>query len=456
MFTTATNTRRRFLHQCGLGFGGLGFATLLSEQVAAKSTGAGPLAPRASHFPAKARHVIQIFCTGGPSHVDTWDPKPSLAKYEGKSVPALGGNPLPSPFKFTRRGASGIEVSELFPQLGEHIDKLAVLRAVHTDTPEHQNATLMMNTGSGRLPRPSVGSWSLYGLGTENQNLPGFVAIGSGGFGGGKSWNSAFLPSVYQGTQIRKVEKDVERMIRNIRNPAMDLAEQRTQFDLVQTLNRRHAELAAHEADLEARIETFELAFRMQTAAAEVFDLSRESSSVVELYGGTSLSNTLILARRLVEAGVRFVQVWHGTWDHHEDIAIQIRTRAAECDRPIAGLLTDLDARGLLDETLVVWGGEFGRTPGYDKGGRGEPGRDHHSECFSTWLAGGGVKGGVVHGQTDEFGARGVADRVHVHDLHATVLALLGFDHEKLTYRYNGRDFRLTDVFGNVVQQVIS
>jgi uncharacterized protein (DUF1501 family) len=244
-------------------------------------------------------------------------------------------------------------------------------------------------------------------------------------------------------------------MIRNIRNPAMDLAEQREQLDLVQSLNRRHLKLAAGEADLEARIASFELAFRMQTAAADTFDISREPATVVDLYGGSSLAKSLILARRLVEAGVRFVQVWHGSWDHHEDINKQLKIRAGECDQPIAGLLSDLAGRGLLDETLVLWGGEFGRTPGYDKGGRGEPGRDHHSECFSMWLAGGGVKGGTIHGATDEFGARGVADRVHIHDLHATLLALLGFDHEKLTYRFNGRDFRLTDVYGNVVRQII-
>jgi uncharacterized protein (DUF1501 family) len=282
------------------------------------------------------------------------------------------------------------------------------------------------------------------------------VAIGNGGFGGSKCWSSGFLPSIYQGTQIRKVENSVEKMIRNIRNPRFTEQEQRTQLDLIKSLNEQHAEQAAHETDLEARIASFELAFRMQTTASDVFDVSREPESVHKLYGKSQLGTTLLVARRMVQSGVRFVQVSHGSWDHHTQIKTSLKTRAGECDQPLAALLTDLQQSGRLEDTLVIWGGEFGRTPGYDRSGTGEPGRDHHNDCFSMWMAGGGVKGGLVHGQTDEFGAKGVADRVSIHDLHATLLHLLGFDHEQLTYRYNGRDFRLTDVYGKVVRQILA
>ena len=346
-------------------------------------------------------------------------------------------------------------MSELFPKLGTHVDKLAVLRAMHTDTPEHQSATLMMTTGSGRLPKPSLGSWVLYGLGTENQNLPGYISIGSGGFGRSKCWSSGFLPSLYQGTNLRRIDKRVERMIENIRNPVLDLDEQRAELDLVQSLNRHDLERSGYESELEARIQSFELAFRMQTAATDVFDVSRASEQTCQSYGNSQFGETLLVARRLSEAGVRFVQVFHGSWDHHSDINKNLKQIAADCDQPIAALLTDLERRDMLKDTLVIWGGEFGRTPGYDRRGRGEPGRDHHSDCFSMWMAGGGVKAGTVYGETDEFGARGIQGRVHVHDLHATILHLLGFDHEQLTYRYNGRDFRLTDVYGNVVSEVV-
>jgi hypothetical protein len=448
--------RRTFLRRFGLGLGGLAAATMLADPPSVRGEVASPLAARDSHFPGRAKRVIHIFGAGGPSHVDTWDPKPALAKWEGRTIPALGATPLPSPFKFEKRGESGIEVSELFPNLGAHVDKLALLRAVHTDTPEHASATLMMTTGSGRLPKPSLGSWVLYGLGSENQNLPGYVSIGSGGFGGGKCWSSGFLPSLYQGTNLRRIDKRLDRMIPNIENHTLDLAEQRAELDLVQAFNAHHLERAGHEADLEARIQAFELAFRMQTEASDVFDLSRESKAVRASYGETQFGDTLLVARRLSEAGVRFVQVFHGSWDHHSGIDRGLRQLAGDCDQPIAALLADLESRGLLEDTLVVWGGEFGRTPGYDKRGRGEPGRDHHADCFSTWLAGGGARGGFVHGETDEFGAKGIEGRVHVHDLHATLLHLLGFDHEQLTYRYNGRDFRLTDVYGNVVREVVA
>jgi hypothetical protein len=448
--------RRKFLRRFGMGIGGMGLAAMLAEAQQALGEVSSPLAERPSHFPGRAKRVIHIFCAGGPSHVDTWDPKPALAQWAGQTVPALGATPLPSPFKFVKRGESGTEVSELFPKVGAHVDKLAVLRAVHTDTPEHQNATLMMTTGSGRLPKPSLGSWVLYGLGTENQNLPGYISIGSGSFGGSKCWSSGFLPSSYQGTNLRRIDSRVERMIENIRNPTLNTQEQRQELDLVQSLNRQHLQRSGSESDLEAQIEAFELAFRMQTAASDVFDISKESASVQKSYGGSTFGNTLLVARRLAEAGVRFVQVFHGSWDHHSDIDQGLRQLAKESDQPIAALLADLERSGMLDETLVIWGGEFGRTPGYDKRGRGEPGRDHHHQCFSMWMSGGGVKPGIVYGETDEFGARGLDGRIHVHDLHATLLHLLGFDHERLTYRYNGRDFRLTDVYGNVVHDILA
>tara|TARA_R110002049_G_scaffold4601_5_gene32423 strand:+ start:604164 stop:605558 length:1395 start_codon:yes stop_codon:yes gene_type:complete len=448
--------RRQFLSRFGMGFGSVALAAMAADQRLANASESSPLAQQATHFAAKAKRVIHVFCNGGPSHVDTWDPKPALSKWEGKTIPALGATPLPSPFKFTRRGESGIEVSELFPKLSAHVDKLAVLRAVHTDSPEHKSATLMMTTGSARLPKPSLGSWVLYGLGTENQNLPGYISIGSGGFGGNKCWGSSFLPSMYQGTNLRKIASEVERMIENIRNPEFDLAQQRTELDLVQALNQHHFQRSNQEANLDAEIQSLELAFRMQSEATSAFDISGESQSVVKSYGNSEFGKTLLVARRLAESGVRFVQVFHGTWDHHVAINKNLKTISRECDQPLAALLADLQRLGMLEDTLVVWGGEFGRTPGYDKRGRGEPGRDHHSDCFSMWMAGGGVKPGLVYGETDEFGAAGLSGRVHVHDLHATVLHLLGFDHEKLTYRYNGRDFRLTDVYGNVVQDIIA
>jgi len=452
----AASSRRQFLSHFGMGVGMLGLATMLSERPSAAAATDGSSVTREPHFPPRAKRVIHIFCSGGPSHVDTWDPKPALEKYAGSEVPELGGSPLPSPFKFSKRGESGIEVSELFPKLGAHVDKLAVLRAMHTDTPEHKSATLMMTTGSGRLPKPSVGSWVLYGLGSENENLPGYISIGNGSFGGSKCWSAGFLPSVYQATNLQRIDKRVDRMIENIRNPILNLEEQRAELDVVQALNRQHLDRSHHETDLEARIQSFELAFRMQTAASEVFDVSREPKHVQESYGDSQFGTTLLVARRLAEAGVRFVQVFHGSWDHHTDINKEIKQLAGECDQPIAALLADLERTGMLEDTLVVWGGEFGRTPGYDKRGRGEPGRDHHNACFTTWLAGGGVNGGTVHGETDEFGSRGIDGRVHVHDLHATLLHLLGFDHERLTYRYNGRDFRLTDVYGQVVSGILA
>lgn len=453
-------TRRQFLNRFGMGFGAMSLASLLGEAgapsaLAALSSGSSPLAPKSPQFPAKAKRVIHIFSQGGPSHIDTWDPKPDMAKYEGQDLAQIGGMPLPSQFKFTKRGQSGVEVSSLFPKIGDSIDDIAVIRSMNTDIPAHDFATIMMNTGSGRLVKPSVGSWTLYGLGSENQNLPGFVALG-GGLGGATNWRSAFLPGSYQGTLISSVSAPAEKIIANIKSYHATLEDQRKQLDLLQKFNEEHAGQLNREAALESRIQSFELAFKMQTEAMEVFDSSREPQNIRDMYGDSEIGRRMLVARRLVENGVRFVQVWAGSWDHHTDVKGNLQKQADLVDQPIGALLKDLKQRDMLKDTLVVWGGEFGRTPRHDKGARGEPGRDHHNKAFCAWMAGGGVKGGQAYGATDEFGYEVVENKVHVHDLHATMLHLLGFDHEKLTYRYNGRDFRLTDVYGNVVKDLIA
>ncbi|MEO6786574.1 MAG: DUF1501 domain-containing protein [Chthoniobacteraceae bacterium] len=447
-------TRRQFLNRFGMGFGALSLASLLGETAFATAS-LSPLAAKAPPFPATAKRVIHVFSQGGPSHIDTWDPKPGMAKYVGQDVPLIGGLPLPSVFNFSKSGKSGVEVSEIFPHIGESIDDIAVIRSMNTDIPSHEFATLMMNTGSGRLVKPSMGSWALYGLGTENQNLPGFIALG-GGLGGATNWRSAFLPGAYQGTLVSSVSQPAEKIIENIRSHYSTLAQQRKQLDLLKQLNEMHADQMKREQVLDARIQSFELAFKMQTEATDAFDVTKEPESIRAMYGDTETARRMLVARRLVEKGVRFVQVWAGGWDHHTDVKGNLRKQAEQIDQPLGALLKDLKQRDMLKDTLVVWGGEFGRTPRHDKGARGEPGRDHHHRAFCSWMAGGGVKGGQAYGQTDEFGYDVVDNKVHVHDLHATILKLLGFDHEKLTYRYNGRDFRLTDVFGNVVKDLIA
>jgi uncharacterized protein (DUF1501 family) len=454
-------TRREFLEKTGMGYGAMCLASILgaglfrgSESHAAAAAGSrSPLMPRQPHFPAKAKHVIHIFASGGPSHVDTWDPKPMLDKYADQTIPGTNGVALPSPFKFEKHGKSGIEVSEVFPQLARHVDELAIIRSMWTDIPAHEVAQQFMNTGSVQLPKPSWGSWVLYGLGTENQNMPGFITLG-----GRPEWRqSSFLPGIYQGVNVNySTRMKLEEVLLNIRNQFASGRVQRAQLDLAQQLNKLHASKLQKDDQLEARIEAFELAFKMQTEATDAFDISKEPESIRELYGSSEMGAKMIVARRLVERGVRFVQVEHGGWDHHNALDVNLPRRAGEIDRPAAALLTDLKQRGLLDETLVIWGGEFGRTVTRDRNGNEVPGRDHNGRAMVTWLAGGGVKGGIVHGSTDEFGARAITDKVHVHDLHATVLALLGFDHTKLTYRYNGRDFRFTDNYGNVVKQIIA
>jgi hypothetical protein len=451
-------TRRQFLNRFGMGFGALSLAGLMGSPADSRAEftrNLSPLAPREPHFPGKAKRVIHIFCQGGPSHVDTWDPKPSLAANAGKEVSDIGGVPLGSPFKFTKMGKSGIEVSEVFPKLGEMIDDIAVIRSMNTDVPAHEFATLMMNTGSGRLVKPSVGAWTVYGLGSENQNLPGFIAL-NGGLGGAANWRSAFLPGAFQGTLISNVNTSPDKIIENIKSYYASQPQQRAQLDLLKQFNEMHAAKLNNESVLEARIQSFELAFKMQTEAMDAFDISKEPQHIREMYGDAGHGKDLLVARRLVEKGVRFVQVWSNGWDHHTALETSLRARAKSIDQPAAALLKDLKQRGLLEDTLVIWGGEFGRTPRHDRGARSEPGRDHHSRCFVAWMAGGGIKGGTTYGQTDEFGNNVVENKVHIHDLHATVLNQLGFDHEKLTYRYNGRDFRLTDVYGEVVKGLIA
>jgi len=453
-------TRRQFLQRAGMGFGMLGLATLLNEESfssTAKAEEAASLTPRTPPSPAKAKHVVHIFAQGAPSHVDTWDPKPALAQYDGQTLPGMDGVAMASPFKFAKKGKSGIEVSEVFPKLGELVDDLAVVRSMYTDIPAHEVATVFMNTGS-RLPRPSIGSWVLYGLGTENQNIPGYISLRPGGTppGGSANWQSAFLPGVYQGVSINTRLPGINQIIHNIHNPYTPLAEQRRQLDLVHKLNEMHSQNLQKDAQLEARVEAFEMAFKMQTEATDAFALGKEPPEIRDLYGRTPQGNQLLIARRLIERGVRFVQVWAGGWDHHQELEERLPERAREIDQPLAAFITDLKQRNLFDSTLVIWGGEFGRKPVKDRNGNETPGRDHNAKAFTTVLAGGGVRGGTIYGATDEFGAAAVENKVHIHDLHATILALLGFDHEKLTYRYNGRDFRLTDVSGQVVKNLIA
>ena len=447
--------RRQFLSRSAMGFGMLGLAGLLSSEI--PSLGESPTPPAIAFFPSKVKRVIHIFAQGAPSQVDTWDPKPALRQHADQTLPGMNGVAMPSPFKFSKHGKSGIEVSEVFSRLAEHVDDMAIIRSMYTDIPAHDVATMFMNTGSIRTTKPSMGAWVLYGLGSTNQNMPGYVSLRPGGMppGGVQNWGSSFLPGNFQATSVNTKAESVEGMLQNIRNPYLTSPEQRRQLDLVQKLNAQQTG-AAHDPQLEARIGAFEMAYRMQMEATDAFDLNKESSATRQLYGSSAQGKQLLLARRLIERGVRFVQVWAGGWDHHEDIEGRLPESAREIDQPAAALLTDLAQRGLLESTLVIWGGEFGRTVTKDRNGNDDPGRDHNNKGFSVWLAGGGVKGGTVYGATDEFGAKAVQDKVHIHDLHATILHLLGINHEKLTYRYYGRDFRLTDNFGHVVKGILA
>lgn len=465
-------SRRDMLARCGMGFGGLALGQLLAEN-SAFADGENPLLPKGPQFPAKAKRVIHLFMNGGPSQVDTFDPKPALKKFEGKTAP--GGNlkterptgaAFPSPFRFRKHGDSGIEVSELFPTVAQSIDDIAVIRSMHANVPNHEPSLLLMNCGEARLVRPSLGSWLTYGLGTDNQNLPAFVSMCPGGYPiqESQNWQSGFLPGVFQGTYIDSKHTALDKLIANIRNDRIPPQHQAAQLNLLRNLNAAHAQNRPGESAIESRIQSFELAYRMQTEAAEAFDINREPKHVREMYGDGIHARQTLIARRLVERGVRFVQLWHGAgqpWDNHDDIEIRHRQLAKQCDQPIGALLKDLKQRGLLEETLVIWGGEFGRTPVVEMPKKGSNagkinGRDHNHWGFTMWMAGGGVKGGYVHGATDELGFQAVEKKVHVHDLHATILKLMGFDHETFTYPYAGRDFRLTDVHGNVVEELIA
>jgi hypothetical protein len=457
-------SRRTLLAHMGGGFGLFALADQL--RAGEPDRAINPYSVRATHHAARAKRIIFLYMPGGPSHVDLFDPKPRLAVENGRPLPfekpklerTKTGNLLASPWKFSRHGESGIEVSELLPHVASRIDDICVIRSMVADNINHTGAALQMCTGEQAFSRPSMGSWLTYGLGTENQNLPGFVVVSPASvFQGAQLWASSFLPSAYQGTLVR----DLDRPIANLAAPAGLVGRQRGKLNALLRLNELHKQQRVMDSELEARIASFELAFRMQREAPEAFDISRESEATHQLYGTDQPETELfgrqcMLARRLVERGVRFVQLFdapeNNAWDHHGGLRERLPARCRAVDQPIAALLADLKSRGLLEETLVLWGGEFGRTPTAE----GDNGREHHPFGFTMWMAGGGVRGGLVHGATDEFGWHAVEDTVHVHDLHATILHLMGLDHERLTYRHGGRDFRLTDVFGKVVREIIA
>lgn len=454
-------TRRAMINRLGGTFGAVGLSTLLAERPAV-SAASVPSDSR-MHFAPRAKRVIQLFMNGGPFQGDFFDPKPALTKYAGqrpkevdlRTERATAGL-LPSPFKYEPRGKSGLPISELLPLLSECADDLCILRSVHSDNPNHGPALYQMNNGTITPKRPSMGSWFLYGLGTENQNLPGYVVLCPGRpVRFAELWSSAFLPSEFQGTYINHSNLDPHQMLPFLKNADVPRDTQRKQLDLLQALNQEHLAARGTDNQLETRIKAMESAFRMQTEAAEAFDLNRETAKDRAAYGSGHFAHACLLARRLAERGVRFTQIYFGNgqpWDTHSGHNQQVRNLAKSIDQPIAALVNDLKQRGMLEETLVVWGGEFGRTPVSESG----DGRDHNHYGFTMFLAGGGVRGGMAYGATDEFGFRAIENKVHVHDLHATILHLLGFDHEKLTYRYSGREFRLTDVHGRVLNEILA
>ena len=465
-------TRREMLSRCGLGFGAWALADLMG-QAAAQDVSLQPLAPRSPHFPGRAKRVLHIFTNGGASHVDSFDPKPSLKKYAGKPLPVENlkterktGAAFPSPFEFTKHGESGLEISSMFPEVAKSADELCVVRSMYTELPNHEPSLLMMNCGEARLIRPSMGSWLTYGLGSENQNLPGFIVMCPGGYPiqESQNWQAGFLPGAYQGTYIDTQHTDVQKLIENIRNNFASVDEQRRQLDLLMELNKRHEAKRQNDGQLESRIQSFELAYRMQMDAIDAFDVTREPKHIRDMYGPGTQARQILIARRLLEKGVRFVQVWTGAgqpWDNHDDLEVNHKKLAGDCDQAIGALLKDLKQRGMLEDTLVIWGGEFGRTPTVELPTPGSNagkinGRDHNHWGFTMWLAGGGARGGTAYGATDEFGYKAQEKPVHIHDLHATILQMMGFDHEKFTYRYAGRDFRLTDVHGHVVKDLIA
>jgi hypothetical protein len=476
-------TRRQLLKSTSSGFGYLAFAALAQEQAARAAADAAPnpLSPKKPHFPAKAKRVIFLCMEGAPSHVDTFDYKPKLTADDGKAAPARrgvfgGGKLMGSPFKFEKRGESGLWISDLFPELAKHADKLCLLNGMHTDLPNHPQAFLQMHCGIFQFPRPSLGAWALYGLGTENANLPGFVTIGPPQNNGGPAnYGASFLPAMYQGTKISRsggFGGASNPQVSNLKNPKLTPTAQREQLDFVQSLNQNALEAGGDNPEIEGLISSYELAFRMQGELPKLLDTSTETAATLKLYGieggrgagggmgggfgprgggAGGFGQQCLLARRLVEAGVRFVELAMPGWDHHRNLKDALTNSCTAIDKPIAGLLEDLKRKDMLKDTLVIWGGEFGRTPS----GQGD-GRDHNARGYTMWMAGGGTKGGFAHGRTDEYGFEAVDGKVHVHDWHATVLHLLGLDHEKLTYRHAGREMRLTDTKGNVVKEVVA
>ncbi len=470
--------RRRFLNTLGGGFGSMAFAAMAARDRAQASQPENPLAPKQPHFPAKAKRVILLWMQGGPSQMDLFDYKPRLKAEAGQPIPfavnastirfAKNAKLMPAISEMKQRGNCGMWMSDLLPKLGEKADELCWLRAMTTDSAIHAGAIRIFQTGSLQFVRPSMGSWIMYGLGTENQNMPGFVVISPvlyGDDGSPLHYSNVFLPSIYQGTRIGDSRTPVKQSkIGYLGDPSLSPEQQRLDLDLIQARNRMDKEMTGDDRNIEGLIQSYELSFRMQLTAPDVFDFSKESKATLDLYGvgeddTDNFGRKCLMARRLAEAGVRYIQVTDGGWDHHDKINTVLRKSARGIDKPVAGLLTDLKARGLLDDTLVIWTGEFGRTP-FDQtlspASANNGGRDHNPYCWTMFMAGAGVKQGTIFGETDEYAWKGVSDQVHVHDLHATILHLLGLNHERLTYRYSGRDFRLTDVYGNVVKQILA
>jgi hypothetical protein len=461
-------TRRWFFRECGVGLGTIALHSLLQDRAVAGPSFADPMAPKEPHFPAKAKNVIFLFMAGGPSHLELYDNKPTLAKYDGKLPPAdlLKGyraafiSPsatfLGPKFKFARHGKCGAELSEILPHLATMVDDIAIVKSLVTDAFNHAPAQIFMNTGSQQFGRPSIGSWVTYGLGSESRDLPGFVVFSSGKkgpSGGNSNWGSGFLPTAYNGVLFRSAGDPVL----FLSNPAgIDRQAQRDSLDALRALNAKRLGVLG-DPEIAARINSFEMAYRMQASAPDLMDIAKEPKHILDMYGAEpgkpSFANNCLLARRLVEKGVRFVQLFHENWDQHGGLVGDLKKNCKDTDQACAALIKDLKQRGMLDSTLVIWGGEFGRTPMVQGG---NDGRDHHGNCFSMWLAGGGVRPGLTLGESDEFGFNATVDRVHVHDLNATILHLLGFDHTKLTYRFQGRDFRLTDVHGDVVRKLLA
>jgi hypothetical protein len=456
-------TRRQMLQRTGMGLGALAFGgmTGADAEAAGGINASNPFAPKKPHFEPKAKRVIHFFMNGGPSQVDTFDPKPALTRYDGKTLPNVlkterpTGAGLKSPFGFQKYGECGLEVSELFAHTAQFADDLCVIRSMHADVPNHEPSLGLMNCGESRLHRPSLGSWITYGLGSENENLPGYISMCPKGMPTRrtKNWQSAFLPSIYQGTYIDTKDTAVEKLVEFIKNSSLDMKQQRRQLDLLYELNERHLKQRDMDQQLDARIQSYELGYRMQMEASDAFDIEKEPESVRKAYGENDFGRQTLIARRLLERGVRFIQLWTGAgqpWDSHDEILDHQRL-AKDVDPAIAAFMADLKMRGMFDDTLIMWGGEFGRTPAVELPTPGsnagkQRGRDHNHYGFTMWLAGGGARGGYTHGATDECGFQAIENKVHVHDLHATLMRLIGFDHERFTYKYAGLDYRLTGV----------